>query len=98
MAGDVKVAVVSKAHDRTSGNSTDYTKTDFGTPKACIVIQGLDFADDTPVAIESRISIGFSDFSSHFCISHQDEDNQDKVDCDALKSNTQCYQLMSVGG
>ncbi len=94
MAGDVKVAVVSADVPSGSGSTTDFTKAGFGTPKACLVIASLDPSDDTAVDSESVVSIGFSDFSSDFCISHQDADASAKVDCDAIKSNTSCYRIM----
>lgn len=92
MAGDVQVAVVSESLGATT---TDFVKTGFGTPKACIVIHTYDSVDDTNVRGESRLSIGFSDFTNDFCIAHQDETNSLKVDCDAIKSNTACYIQIS---
>ena len=98
MAGDVKVAVVSALHDASGGATTDYTKSGFGTPKACIVIQSNDATDNTSVEGESKLSIGFSDFTDDFCIAHHDEDASAKVDCDAIKSAIRCYiRLNSVG-
>lgn len=98
MAGDVKVAVVSKALDTGAGGTTDFTKAGFGTPKACIFLLTNDSLDDADVDAQSRMSIGFSDFISHFCIAHQDEDASAKVDCDAIKSNTKVYTTLDVGG
>jgi len=98
MAGDVTVAVVSGLHDSSSSQTTDYTKSGFGTPKACLVIMGWDTTDDTSVDAQSRVSIGFSDFTNDHCITHQDEDNSAKVDCDALKSDTNCYRILNASG
>ncbi len=98
MAGDVKVAVVSGAHDRSTAQTTNYVKSGFGTPKSCIVIQTSDTSDGTTVLAQSKISIGFSNFTNDFCISHQDEDNSAKVDCDAIKSNTKCFLLLGTDG
>jgi hypothetical protein len=98
MAGDVTVAVV---HGQLSNSSTgfvDLTEADFGTPKACIVILGFDTTDDGAVQNTSRMSIGFSDFTNHRCITHQDEHGSAKVDCDALKSNTKAYVLLNAAG
>ena len=97
MAGDVKVAVVSASLASGGGGTTDFTKTGFGTPKACIVLLTFDTTDNTSAAAEGRMSIGFSDFTSDFCITQQDEDASAKVDCDALRSNTKCYILLDAG-
>ena len=54
MAGDVKVAVVSAALSTSDGGTTDFTgPTDFGTPKACIVLMGTDDTDDAAVDNQS---------------------------------------------
>lgn len=98
MAGDVKVAVVSGQISTSGTGTADFTKSGFGTPKACIIIFGEDTSDNTNVNAQSRMSIGFSDFSSDYCIAHQDEDASAKVDCDAIKSNTLSYIEMSVTG
>ncbi len=98
MAGDIKVAVVSGALDLSLSQTTNFTKSGFGTPLACIVICGWDTGDDANVATESRVSIGLSDFTSNYCITHQDEDAQTKVDCDALKSNTTCFNILDASG
>lgn len=97
MAGDVTVAVVSGQIPAIGGTS-DFTKSGFGTPKACIVLVGFDLADNAFVATQSKMSIGFSDFTGQFCITHQDEHNSAKVDCDALKSNTRVYSLLLTDG
>lgn len=86
MAGDVTVAVVSGVQSNSVDGSTDYTKTGFGTPKACLVILTADSIDNASVDPNSIASIGFSDFTNHHSISHEDEDGSAKVDCDALKS------------
>lgn len=98
MAGDVKVAVVSGPISAVIGGTADFTKAGFGTPKACIVLLSFDTADDTGVAAEGRASIGFSDFTNHRCITHQDEDASAKVDCDARKSSTTAYVLLNITG
>ena len=99
MAGDVTVAVVSAALSISDGDTTDFTKTDFGTPKACMIIVGADANDgDGAVDSQSRVSIGFSDFTDDYCIAHQDETVQAKVDCDAIKSNTKSYIGLSSSG
>ena len=98
MAGDIKVAVVSKVKDNGTSATTDFTKTGFGTPKACIILLGWDTTDDISVAAQSRMSIGFSDFTDDFCIAHQDEDASAKVDCDAVKSNTFSSVVLSNAG
>ncbi len=98
MAGDVTVAVVSGAISAISGGTADFIKTDFGTPKACIVLISFDATDNTSVSAQSKISIGFSDFTNHYCITHQDEDASAKVDCDALKSNTAVAVVLDAGG
>jgi len=96
MAGDVTVAVVSAKLAGPDTGTADFTKSGFGTPKACIVILTRDGVDDTIVSPESRLSIGFSDFTNNFCIVHQDEDSAAKVDCDAIKSNTACYLAINA--
>lgn len=98
MAGEVKVAVVSATLSTTPGGTTDFTKAGFGTPKACIVLLSFDATDDTSVSAEGRASIGFSDFTNHRCITHQDEDGSAKVDSDARKSNTRAYVILNVAG
>ena len=95
MAGEVKVAVVS-GQLATGTNFADFTKSGFGAVKACIVIVGQDGTDDTSVGSQSRMSIGFSDFTNQFCIVHQDEDASAKVDCDALKSNTKVFYILDA--
>ncbi len=97
MAGDVTVAVVSKQLSTSGTGTTDFTKSGFGTPKACIIIMTEDETDGTTVSVQSRLSIGFSDFTNHRCITHQDEDASAKVDCDALKSATKAYVILDVG-
>ncbi len=96
MAGDVKVAVVGGQLPVSDTGTADFTKGGFGTPKACIIILTKDITDDTSVNTESLVSIGFSDFTDDYCITHQDEDASAKVDCDALKSNTSCYTRIST--
>lgn len=96
MAGDVTVAVVSGVAPGALGTE-DFTKSGFGTPKACILIVSRD-ADDASVSSESRVSIGFSDFTNNYCITHQDEDASAKVNCDALKSATVCWADLSTSG
>lgn len=98
MAGDVTVAVVSAQMNTGATATTDFTKTGFGAPKACIVIVGNDNHDGTTVDADSKVSIGFSDFTNNFCVSHQDEDASTKVDCNAVKSNTDCYRIMDDSG
>ena len=98
MAGDVKVGVATAQLSSLETGTTDFTITDFGTPKACIVILGFDGTDNASVAIHSRLSIGFSDFINDYCIAHQDEDASTKVDCDAIKSDTKCYIGLDAAG
>ena len=98
MAGQVKVAVVSGAISSSGTGTANFTKADFGTPKACIVLLSFDTADDVNVAAEGKASIGFSDFTNHRCITHQDEDGSAKVDSDCRKSNTKTYVILDVGG
>ena len=98
MAGDVRVAVVSGQLSASGTGTADFTKSGFGTPKACIVIITADAVDNAAVAAESRASIGFSDFTNNHCLTHQDEDASAKVDCDTRKSNTKAYVTLSVSG
>ena len=98
MAGDVKVAVVSGKLSSSGTGFVDLKKTGFGTVKSCIVLVGLDLDDGTGVAVQSRISIGLSDLTNNYCISHQDEDASAKVDCDAIKSNTKAYISIETSG
>ena len=98
MAGQVKVAFVSGAISPGGTGTADFTKAGFGTPKACIVLLSFDTTDDAGVAVESKASIGFSDFTNHRCITHQDEDGSAKVDCDARKSATRAYVLLTIAG
>lgn len=98
MAGDVKVAVVSAALSTTAGGTTDFTKTGFGTPKACIVLLSNDASDASGNSSRSVGSIGFSDFTNQFCTTHQDRDGSAKVDCDARKSNTRAYVILGSAG
>lgn len=93
---NVEVAVVSGALSTSATGTANFTKADFGTPKACIVLLSFDTTDDTSVVVEGRVSIGFSDFTNHRCITHQDEDGSAKVDSDALKSNTKAYVILTV--
>jgi len=96
MAGDVKVAVAYGSCPTTTTATADFTVSGFGTPKACIVITSKDPTDDTSVHDIHAASIGFSDFTSNFCIAHQDRHNSAKVDSDGLKSNTSCYQEIHI--
>ena len=96
MAGDVKVAVIGGAISSSATGTADFTKSGFGTVKACIILLTPDGTDNTSVFVEGAVSIGFSDFSSQFCITHQDEDASAKVDCDALKSNTKSYIILAA--
>lgn len=98
MAGQIKVAVVSGAISSSGTGTADFTKAGFGTPKACIVLLSFDTADNTSVAVEGKASIGFSDFTNHRCITHQDEDGSAKVDSDCRKSPTKAYVLLNVAG
>ncbi|HDZ37396.1 MAG TPA: hypothetical protein ENH62_03750, partial [Marinobacter sp.] len=96
MAGDVTVAVVDVVVPAMSSGTVDAIKSGFGTPKACIVIATYNIDGGTTPTAESNASIGFSDFTNNYCITHQDEDASAKVDCDALKSNTTVLNLMDV--
>lgn len=96
MAGQVTVAVVGGAISSTGTGTADFTKAGFGTPAACIVLLSFDTTDDTGVAIQSRASIGFSDFTNHRCITHQSEDASAKEDSDARKSNTKAYVILDI--
>lgn len=98
MAGDVLAAVLSAALSLTPGGTTDFVKAGFGTPKACMVVVSFDAVDDAGVAVEGKVSIGFSDFTDDFCITHQDEDGSAKVDSDARKSNTRSYVVLNAAG
>ena len=98
MAGQVKVAVVSGPISSGGAGTADFTKSGFGTPKACIILLSFDAVDDASVAIQGRASKGFSDFTNHRCISHQDEDGSAKVDSDARKSATKAYVVLDVAG
>jgi len=98
MAGQVKVAVVSGAISSAGAGTADFTKPGFGTPKACIILLSFDPADDTAVSAQGKASVGFSDFTNHRCISHQDEDGSAKVDSDARKSPTKAYVILDVAG
>ena len=98
MAGDVKVAVVSGTTSPNADGTADFTKTDFGTPGACIVLYSFDGEDNTSVTGTSKQSTGFSDFTNDYCIAHQDKSASAKVDCDAIKSNTLCYVRLSSSG
>ena len=80
MAGDVKFANVSAALNTAAGGTTNFTKADFGTLLACRIVITFDAVDDTGVAVESKVSIGFSDFTNDFCITHQDEDGGEAGD------------------
>ena len=96
MAGQVKIAVVSGTLSTSGTGFVNFTNSGFGTPKACIVLLSFDTTDDTSVAVEGKASIGFSDFTNHRCITHQDEDGSAKVDSDARKSATKAYVLLTV--
>ena len=98
MAGDVKVSNNSAALSTASGGTTDFTEADFGTPLACRIVITFDEVDDTVAALQSKVSIGFSDFTNDFCITHQDEDASAKVDCDTRKSNTRSYVVLDAAG
>ena len=98
MAGDVKVAVAHGVHDAGGSQTTDYTVAGFGTVTACIVIMTFDLDDGTGVADESRLTIGFSDFTDNYAIYHQDEHASAKVDSDSGKTNTRCYRIISDVG
>jgi len=95
-AGQVKVAVVSGAISSSGTGTADFTKADFGTPKACIILLSFDTTDDTSIAVQGRASIGFSDFTNHRSITHQSEDGSAKVDSDARKSATKAYVLLDI--
>ena len=97
-AGQIKVAVVSGAISSSGTGTADFTKSGFGTPKACIILLSFDTTDDTAIAVQGRASIGFSDFTNHRSITHQDEDGSAKVDADARKSATKAYVILDVGG
>ncbi len=98
MAGaDVKVSVQSGVLSTSGSGTTDFTEADLGTPKAWIVLVGFDETDDTTVQDQSRMSIGFGDGTSNFCISHQDDHASAKVDCDSIKSNTKSFIIMEDG-
>jgi len=98
MAGQVKVAVVGGPISSSGTGTADFTKTGFGTPKACIVILSFDTTDDINVSAEGKASIGFSDFTNHRSITHQDENGSAKVDCDSRKSATKAYVILTVAG
>ncbi len=97
-AGQIKVAVVSGAISSSGTGTADFTQSGFGTPKACIILLSFDTTDDTAIAVQGRASIGFSDFTNHRSITHQNEDGSAKVDADARKSPTKAYVLLTVAG
>jgi len=96
--GDVKVENVSAALSTAAGGTTDFVKAGFGSAKACRITVSFDASDDTNATAENKLSIGFSDFTNNFCISHQDEDASAKVDSDAIKSNTKSYIILDTAG
>ena len=98
MAGDVNVAVVSGQVSSSSTGTADFTKAGFGTPKACIVIISRDTVDDTSVKPQSRLTIGFSNFTDQLCVTHQVRDNTSNVDSDAKKSVNSSYNVLDIGG
>ncbi len=98
MAGQVKVAVVSGPISSGGAGTADFTKPGFGTAKACKIFLSFDTADDANVAAQGKASVGFSDFTNHRCITHQDEDGSAKVDSDARKSATKAYVVLDVVG
>ena len=91
MAGDVTVSVQFGQISTSGTGAANFTKAGFGTPKAWIIIIGRDLSDDGDPNPRSNISIGFGDGTNNFCIAHQDENFNAKVDCDAIKSNTKSY-------
>ena len=98
MAGDVNVAVVSGQVSTSGTGTADFTKAGFGTPKVCIILIGRDDTDDTSTKTQSRLSIGFSDFTNDFCVTHQIRDNVATEDSDARKSNATSYTTLTPGG
>lgn len=94
MAGQIKVAVVSGLISGAATGFANFTKSGFGTPKACIVLLSFDFSDNTSVDPEGKISVGFSDFTNHRCIGQQDEDAVAKVNSDSRKSPTKAYSVL----
>ena len=98
MAGDVTVSVQSALLAASTTGTTDFTKTDFGTPKACLIIVTSDDNDGTTPFAQDMVSIGFSDFTNDYCLVHQNEDAQTKVDADAMRSNTFSYHIFDNGG
>ncbi|KKL87450.1 hypothetical protein LCGC14_1934570 [marine sediment metagenome] len=97
MAGDVKVAVVTATLSPGGTGTKDFTKLGFGTPKACIILVSDTISTVSPDP-EGKISIGLSNFTDNYCITHQDKDASAKVDCAALKSNTKSYVILDESG
>lgn len=98
MAGDVKFANKSAALSTAAGGTTDFIKAGFGAVLACHVLISFDAVDDSGVAAEGKVSIGFSNFTDDFCITHQDEDASAKVDSDSRKSPTKAYVILGTNG
>ncbi len=97
-AGQVKVAVVSGTISSSGTGVADFTKAGFGTPKACIVLLSFDLTDNASIEAQGIASIGFSDFTNHRSITHQDENGSAKVDSDARKSPTKAYVILTTSG
>ncbi len=98
MAGVIKTAVVSGVLSTSGTGTLDLTKSGFGTVVGVRIILSWDLTDDGNDLPESRASIGFSDFTNHRCISHQDEDAVPDANCDAIKSVTKAYLILDGSG
>lgn len=98
MAGDVKVEVVTGAISTSSTGTADFTVSGFGTVLACKIVLSHDQADDASIQANYRGSIGLSDFTDHFCVSHQDDDASANVDSDKYGASAKAYLLMRGDG
>ncbi len=98
MAGDVKCTVVHGALSVDGTGTADFTESGFGTPKACMIVMSFDTTDEGTIASEDRLSMGFSDFTTDVCVSHEGEDAQAAMDTEHRKTASKSYLLMDNTG
>ncbi len=98
MAGDVKVAVVTGQIATGATGTADFTKADFGTPKAAIIIITRDSSDGSTSAVQYAVSIGFTDFTDERFIAGQSEDGAAKENADCRKGVDHSYYILNSGG
>lgn len=98
MAGDVQIAVVSGALNTGATDTTDFTKSGFGIPKAAEITLTFADGDDGNSDTEYKICIGLTDFTNSRFITAQAEDGVAAENANNRKGVNDGYFLITTAG